>query len=248
MEKNELIKIITNEYELDIDTIEKSSESTAQNVYIIYTKDNKYVLKIYDNGTPLSVSAELGNDTVVNEGEMVKGDKGVFEATISGDLDGKYYTYTVYNGTFPSGREVVDPYAKSTGVNGLRGMIVNFDKTNPEGWADIQAHQYDRKELTVWETHVADVTSSDTWNGNENNRKKYLGMIEEGTTYTKNGITVKTGFDHIKELGVNAVQLIPIFDQANDELNPTFNWGYNPLNKGDYNPHNGDCQVRSAQG
>ena len=211
---------------------------------------SKIVLKIYDNGTPLSVSAELGNDTVVNEVEMVKGDKGVFEATISGDLDGKYYTYTVYNGTFPSGREIVDPYAKSTGVNGLRGMIVNFDKTNPEGWADIQAHQYDRKELTVWETHVADVTSSDTWNGNENNRKKYLGMIEEGTTYTKNGITVKTGFDHIKELGVNAVQLIPIFDQANDELNPTFNWGYNPLNynslEGVYssNPHDGYAKIK----
>ena len=35
---------------------------------------------------------------------------------------------------------------------------------------------------------------------------------------------------NIKELGVNAVQLVPIFDQANDEINPTFNWGYNPLN------------------
>ena len=49
MENKELINVITNEYELNIDHIEKSSESTAQNVYIIYTKDNKYVLKIYDN-------------------------------------------------------------------------------------------------------------------------------------------------------------------------------------------------------
>ena len=210
---------------------------------------SKIVLKVYDNGTPLHVSASLGSDTVAREVEMTKGEKGVFETTIDGDLDGKYYTYTVYNGTYPNGREVVDPYAKSTGVNGLRGMVVNFEKTNPAGWENISAHQYDRKQLTVWETHVADVTSSDTWNGSEDKRKRYLGMVEEGTTYTKNGTTVKTGFDHIKELGVNAVQLIPIFDQANDEVNPTFNWGYNPLNynalEGSYssNPYDGYTRI-----
>ena len=55
-------------------------------------------------------------------------------------------------------------------------------------------------------------------------------MAESGTTYSENGVSVKTGFDHIKELGVNAVQIIPVFDQANDELHPSFNWGYNPLN------------------
>ena len=74
--------------------------------------------------------------------------------------------------------------------------------------------------------------------------------VEEGTTYTENGVTVSTGFDHIKELGVNAVQLIPIFDQANDEINPSFNWGYNPLNynslEGVYssNPYDGYAKIK----
>jgi len=211
---------------------------------------NKIVLKIYDNGTPTSVSSELGSDVTYQEVEMEKKDKGVFETTLTGELGGKYYTYTVYNGSYPNGKEVVDPYAKSTGVNGLRGMIVNFENTNPLNWDEVVVHPYDRKELTVYETHVADVTSSSTWNGSEDNRKKFLGLIEEGTTYTKDNIEVKTGFDHIKELGVNAVQLIPIFDQANDEINPTFNWGYNPLNynslEGSYssNPYDGYAKIR----
>jgi pullulanase len=162
---------------------------------------------------------------------MVKGDKGVWSVSVTGDLAGKYYTYSVSNSSY-SEKEIVDPYAKACGLNGQRGMVVDFSKTNPTGWDAIAPKAVDKKALTVWETHVADVTSSGTWNGTEAKRKKYLGLIEGGTTYTSSTYanTVKTGFDHIKELGVNAVQLLPIFDQDNDETNPSFNWGYNPLN------------------
>ena len=185
-------------------------------------------LRIYESGTPVSVS-DKDNDTCVSY-EMKKGDKGVFTCTCSGDMEGKYYTYVVYNGTYPEGCEIIDPYAKSAGINGIRGMVVDFSKTDPEGWEKVGYLKYDRKQLTVWETHVADVTSSDTWNGPEDHRRRFLGLIDEGTTYTENGMTVATGFDHIRELGVNAVQLIPIYDQDNDETQYRFNWGYNPLN------------------
>ncbi len=168
------------------------------------------------------------------------------------DLEGKYYTYVVTNPLFNK-KEIVDPYAKLTGVNGLREMVVDFSKTNPIGWNNSKMNEYSRTELTVYETHVADVTSSETWNGSKENSKKYAGMYESGTTYTENNVTVKTGFDHIKDLGVNAVQLLPIFDQANDELatdDKAFNWGYNPLNynslEGIYslNPHDGYAKIR----
>ncbi len=187
---------------------------------------NEITLRVYDSGTPASLA---GGDDSHKDYPMSKGDKGVYRAKVDGDLAGKYYTYIVTNGTY-SEAEVVDPYAKGCGVNGLRGMIVDFSKTNPEGWDNISPLSIDRKAMVVYETHVADVTSSSSWTGDEANRKKYAGMYEEGTTYSKSGVTVKTGFDHIKELGVNAVQIIPIFDQANDELNMSFNWGYNPLN------------------
>lgn len=194
------------------------------------------VLKLYDAGT---------NGNCTKTVAMTKGEKGVFEATVSGDLEKAYYTYTVKNNKYPDGKEIVDPYAKSAGLSGLRGQVVDFNNTNPTGWDQVSAIDYDRKELTVWETHVADVTSSATWTGTEAYRKKFLGMTESGTTYTQGGVTVKTGFDHIKELGVNAVQLVPVFDQANDEETPEFNWGYNPLN---YNVLEGSYSTDATDG
>ena len=187
--------------------------------------------------SPVSTQITLN---VYNEGTggsaatypMEKGEKGVWAFTVQENLAGKYYTYTVVNPSYPNGAEIVDPYAKSAGQSGVRGMVVNFDSDSakPTGWDSIQPKAYSPNELTVWETHVADVTSSSTWGGTANKAKTFLGMIEPNTTYEKNGTTVKTGFDHIVELGVNAVQLVPIFDQANDESNMSFNWGYNPLN------------------
>ena len=195
----------------------------------------KIMLNIYDQGTGGKATSY----------EMKKGEKGVFEYKLNGNQDGKYYTYTVYNATYPSGVEIVDPYARSAGLNGVRGLVVNFDsaKAKPNGWDSVTVHPYDANELVVWETHVADVTSSKTWTGTEQYRKKFLGMIEPGTTYE----SVKTGFDHIKELGVNAVQLVPIFDQANSEEEGKleFNWGYNPLN---YNVLEGSYSTDAADG
>lgn len=211
---------------------------------------NKIKLRIYESGTPTSISKELGNDKY-EEHEMKKQDKGVFELTLDGDLNGKFYTYVITNSSYID-EEIIDPYAKSSGINGIRGMIIDFDDTRatPQGWATFSPNIHNKTELTVYETHVADVTSSSSWQGNEQNRKKYKGMIESGTTYKEDNKVVKTGFDHIKELGVNAVQLLPIFDQDNDEVNTSFNWGYNPLNynviEGSYssNPYDGYTKVK----
>ena len=209
-------------------------------------------LRVYNSGTPVSVDATKGDDTVYVEQEMVMGEKGVWSTEVAQNLEGKYYTYVVTNSKY-SNFEIVDPYAKSAGVNGLRGMIVDFSKTNPEGWDGISAHQYDKKELVVYETHVSDLSSSATWSTNPEHAskaKKFEGAYLSGTTYTKGDITVTTGFDHIKELGVNAVQFVPIFDQANDEVNLTFNWGYNPRNynvlEGGYssNPFDGYARIK----
>ena len=210
-------------------------------------------LNLYENGTPTSVDSTIGSDVKTTH-SMIKDEKGVFSVTISGDIQGKYYTYSVYNASF-QGKEIVDPYAKGAGVNGLRGMVVDFSETNPVGWDSVNYLDYDRKELTVYETHIVELTCSETWGGSNNNQfaKKYKGFYETGTTYTENETTVSTGFDHIKELGVNAVQIIPFFDQANDEINPSFNWGYNPLNynvvEGCYstNPYDGYVRINELK-
>lgn len=184
---------------------------------------NRMVLNLYNEGD--------GGEAYETH-EMVRQEHGIWAWKVHENLAGKYYTYTVYNSAHSGGMEIVDPYAKSAGVSGLRGMIVNFDsdEAKPEGWDDVRPTNYDANELVVWETHVQDVTASRTWRGSDENRYKFLGVVEPNTKYTQGGVTVTTGFDHIKELGVNAVQLLPVFDQANDEEAATFNWGYNPLN------------------
>lgn len=253
------------ESEVDKNALFKTDEFDAEYTYTgddlgaTYTKEKttfkvwapgstSLKVRIYDSGTPTSVDPEKGDDDWFFESEMTLGEKGVYSAEVNGDLSGKYYTYIVSNSKY-SEKEVVDPYAKSAGVNGERGMILDFDTTDPEGWNEITPLDYKKTELVVYETHVADVTSSETWTGNEANRLLFNGMAEEGTTYTEDGKTVKTGFDHIKELGVNAVQIIPLFDQANDEVNKSFNWGYNPLNynvvEGSYSsdPYDGAVRV-----
>lgn len=200
-------------------------------------------LRVYRSGDP--------SDVTYQETPMIAGDNGTWSVTMDSDLSGSYYTYFVTNRKYPKGQETIDPYAKGCGVNGVRGMIVDFSKTNPEGWDTFSLpHDYDRKNLVVDEMHIADLTSDASWGGTSSNAKRYAGFHESGTTYTQDGVTVKTGFDHIKDLGVNAVQLQPIFDQANDETNPTFNWGYNPLNynclEGVYssNPNDGYARIK----
>lgn len=55
-------KIISNEYLIDVLNIEKNKESTVGNVYMIYTKDEKYVLKIYDDINHAKSMALLSDD------------------------------------------------------------------------------------------------------------------------------------------------------------------------------------------
>lgn len=229
--------------------------TSAKSTFKVWSPvSTKLTLQLYDTGTPakLATSDHPGSDTPYKTVDMTKGEKGVWSAEVAEDLSGKYYTYAATNYLYEA-KEVVDPYAKAVGINGLRGMILDLASTNPEGWADVAPAQIDRKALTVYETHIADLTSSSTWGGVEANAKKYAGFHETGTTYTQGDVTVKTGFDHVKELGVNAVQILPMFDQDNDETNPSFNWGYNPQNynapEGVYssNPYDGDVRIRELK-
>ena len=186
------------------------------------------ILRIYNNGTPLSLDSKIGSDDH-KDFNMYEIENGCYECVVDGDLGGKYYTYIVNNYRY-SNMEIPDPSCKSCGINGIRSMVVDFSKTNPEGWDDVKLNGLKDTELMVYETHIADLTSSKTWGGSSENQRTYVGFYEEGTTYTLNGITVKTGFDHIKELGVNTVQLLPIFKHGADERKDhiVFNWGYDP--------------------
>lgn len=190
-----------------------------------------------------------------------KGFFGVWECSVSGDLNKIYYQFKVY----VHGLNCVssDPYARACGVNGLRSMVLDFNSTNPEGWETSSAPKTkSRSDVVAYELHVADLTSSETWNGSEKKRRTFLGCAESGTTF--NG--VKTGFDHLKDLGITHVQFLPIFDfRSVDEKRihdknyknqvkfGLFNWGYDPENyacvEGSYstNPNDGEVRVKELK-
>ena len=221
------------------------------------------MLKIYKTGTPKA----LGGTAFAYTYRMIYQPNGVWACTLNGDYNGKYYNYVVTNtlGT----NEVVDPYAKACGVNGLRGMVLDFDTTDPEGWdemPDVWDNEpgYDidtPQDLTIYEIHIRDLTMDSTWTG-EKERGTFPAFAEAGTTYTKGATTVTTGYDHIEEMNVNALQLTPVFDHDDDETfifneagekvgsNMHYNWGYNPLNyncvEGGYStdPYNGEVRVK----
>jgi pullulanase len=193
--------------------------------------------------------------------DMVMQAKGIWYIKVLGNLHGAYYNYSVTNSMGVN--EIVDPYVKAAGVNGMRGMVVDFDHESviPEGWNDVPDvwdgdEVYDIEQptdLTVYEVHVRDLTIDETWGGTPEYAGKFKGFYEKGTTYTEGEVTVKTGFDHIEELGVNAVQILPFFDNDNDEVEPDFNWGYNPNNynvvEGGYSldPFNGLVRIKELR-
>lgn len=187
-----------------------------------------------------------------------KGKLGVWEETVKGDLHGKYYLYTV----LVHGVEQIssDPYAKACGINGNRSMIVDMERTNPQGWENVLPPAVKNpSDVIAYEAHIADITSNPNWNGDKKIQRTYLGAAQSGTTCDG----VSTGFDHIKSLGVTHVQLLPVFDfrsvdekSVNDPIVKnkvmfgTFNWGYDPENyaclEGSYstNPYDGTIRIK----
>lgn len=186
-------------------------------------------IKLYNTGTP----ARLGGNDEAQVYEMTKEQNGVWSYEAQGNLHNTYYNYEVTNSAGVN--EAVDPYAKGCGVNGLRGLVVDFEQVNPEGFTYGKRAQSiaKRSDATIYELHIRDYTKSENWGGEEANRGKYLGLAERGTYYRDRGQEYKTGLDHLIELGVTNIQILPFYDQATvDEAakEPSYNWGYDPLN------------------
>ena len=239
-------------------------EETAATFRAWAPTSNRVQVKMYTSGLPGDLHNEF--DPSSNMGktyEMEYAGQGVWQLRIDNfpfleDVDEPYYyTYIVSNSAGTN--ETIDPYAEGSAINGIRGTILNAeDVPSPANWENIKSGGLltdiaRPNELSVYEAHIRDLTADATWNGTQR-PGTFKAFIEEGTTYSmskgEGSITVKTGFDHIKEMGVKAVQLLPVFDYDNDErwLNeeglyvverdmwgeektaPAYNWGYNPLN------------------
>lgn len=204
-------------------------------------------VNLYRSGNPATEAAPY--QTVY----MEKSDKGTWVATLDGDMEGIYYTYTVTTDTAVN--EAPDPYGRSAGVNGKRTMIIDLAATNPDGWAeDKNPHAGENfTDAIIYELHVRDL-STDASSGIKN-VGKFLGLIERGTK-TPGG--KPTGLDHIVDLGVTHVHLMPVYDfgsvdetKIDDPEANHFNWGYDPMGynypEGSYSTNPEDGHVRVSE-
>ncbi len=180
---------------------------------------------------------------------LKKSAMGLWALNLQGDHKGTYYTFQVrMNGQWLE--ETPGIYAQAVGVNGERAMVIDLANTNPNGWAVDRGPTLNLpNEAIIYELHIRDMSihpeSGITHKG------KYLGLAETGT---KGPNKVSTGLDHIKELGITHVHLLPAFDHYS--INETkldsaqFNWGYDPKNynvpEGSYstNPYKAEVRIK----
>ena len=205
-------------------------------------------LNIYEGGT-------AGTADKIASYPMTGGtrnEKGVWTYVANGDLNGKYYTYSV--DVANKVNEVCDPYARTTGVNGKRAMILDLSTTNPDGWAaDKNAVRHDGMAYTdavIYELHVRDLTIDSSSGVDSKYQGKFMGLTQTGT---KTAGGNPTALDHMINLGITHLHLIPVYDYGSvDETKldtPQFNWGYDPVNynvpEGSYstNPYDGSVRV-----
>ena len=181
-------------------------------------------------------------------------DKGVWEIYLPGDQHGKYYDFTLT--TLFGSCNAVDPYARSAGVNGARGMIFDPARVNPQGWEQDVRPVIPPARRSVWEVSVRDFSQDPASGVHTAWRGKFLAFTQQGTTLSSDGIH-PTCLNYLKRLGVSYVQLMPIFDFGSvDESRPLtrqYNWGYDPTNfnvpEGSYStdPTRGEVRVRECK-
>ena len=181
--------------------------SPEKTVFTLFAPNDakQVVVRIYDEGLGGKAKKSVKMKRIANE---------QWQTTVKGDLMGKFYTFDMGLGECPG------VFAKAVGVNGKRGAIINFSKTDPEGWAQDQ-HPVTKSpaDLVIYEMHHRDFSI---------NRPdaKYPGKFM--------ALTEPWAISHLKELGVNAVHILPSYDYGSvDETRLSdnkYNWGYDPVN------------------
>ena len=182
------------------------------------------------------------NTPAIKTLEMNRAESGTWTASVPEQLYGKFYTFQIkYNGKWLD--ETPGVWAKATGTNGKRAAIIDFATTNPEGWdADRGPAIKAINDAVIYEMHHRDFSVHPS--SGIVNKGKFLALTEQDTK-TAEGLS--TGIDHLKELGVTHVHILPSYDYNSvDESNlpaNKYNWGYDPQN---YNTPEGSYSTNPA--
>jgi pullulanase len=187
------------------------------------------------------------NSAAIDTLSMTRGERGTWRASVAQPLYGKFYTFSIkYHDKWLA--ETPGVWAKAVGTNGERAAIIDMSQTNPEGWeSDHGPALKSINDAVIYEMHHRDFSMHPS--SGIVNKGKFIALTEEGT-HTATG--EKTGIDHIKELGVTHVHILPSYDfNSVDETqlpSNVYNWGYDPINynvpEGSYSTNPADPTVR----
>jgi pullulanase len=144
--------------------------------------------------------------------------KGLWQTTMTGDMSGKFYVYSLDGPGMNPAHEILDPYAVNTVASSTRGRITDVAAPSGQG-----PHVESATDMVIYEMHVRDFTIDK--DSGVQKRGLYLGWTEPGTRLNGSG-NIKTALDHLTELGVTHVQIMPVQDFKDDEAGTTYNWGY----------------------
>ncbi|CAN5723188.1 type I pullulanase [soil metagenome] len=201
---------------------------------LVYTKENSS-FRIWSppaQAAQLLFYGEGDGGTAIRIIDLKKDSLGTWFTKQAGDLKGIFYVFRVnINGHWSN--EVVDPYAKAAGINGNRAMVVDLAETDPAGWKTEIRPAFSKDNLAtdaiIYELHVRDATIAE--NSGVQYKGKFLGLAQGGT---KSPDGLSTGLDHLRDLGVTHVHLLPFYDynsvDESDVYKQQYNWGYDPLN------------------
>lgn len=162
--------------------------------------------------------------------------KGIWQARVKGNLAGRFYAYQLAGPGFDADREVADIYAVCARWDADRALIVDLRATDPTGWQDSRWQRpASPVDAVIYEMHVRDFTIGATSGAEKPGT--YAALTERGT-HLPGRADIATGIDHLREMGVTHVQLMPVqeFDPRNVENDHLYNWGYMPVH---FNSPNG---------
>jgi len=169
------------------------------------------------------------NTPAIDTIAMKRSEQGTWQVSVPEKLYGKFYTFAV---TVDGKRMAETPgiWAKAVGTNGHRAAIIDMNSTDPDGWAFDKGPALDKiNDAVIYEMHHRDFSVHPS--SGIVHKGKFLALTEPMTTSPEG---LATGIDHLKELGVTHVHILPSYDYNSvDEsllLSDQYNWGYDPYN------------------
>ncbi|WP_303951663.1 type I pullulanase [Streptococcus vestibularis] len=190
-------------------------------------------LLLFKKGSKTKV-IKMSRGTSVNKDRHEMNTHGVWSVSVPGDLDGVAYQFRVYHEE-SFYQDTRDPYSIALSLNNKKSLVVNPERLVPKGYQKVTRQEANWRNANacssvICEMHLRDFSISETSGVKKAYRGTYLGACQKGT---KNAQGDVTGFDYIKRMGYNYVQLQPVFDHHKNydkNGNLLYNWGYDPEN------------------